>query len=333
MLIHNSHKDVPANLRGAVIALGNFDGVHLGHRAVIGKTLGIAAETGAPSAVLTFDPHPRRYFRPDDPFFELTPGEAKARPLSGLGLDGLFILKFDADIATLSAEDFVETVLVGGLGISHVVVGYDFLFGKGRLGDAALLQRLGAESGFGVTVLEAVHPDENNELPYSSTTIRDHLRSGRIAEAAAMLGYPWEIEGVVMTGDQRGRQIGFPTANVDPGTYLNPALGVYACWVALSADETPNWRKAVVNIGRRPTFNGEGVTVEAHLFDFDGDLYGQKVRVVLAGQIRPEMKFDGFEAIRAQIALDCDAARVILDRTAPGGIDPQPEETPGGAEK
>jgi len=322
MQILTSYNDVPDALTGTAVALGNFDGVHIGHQAVIGAAKEIADKAGTPAAVLSFAPHPRRVFRPDDAYFELTPGASKARPIAELGVGALFSIPFDAHLAGMPARDFVETLLVGGLQVSHIIAGYDFVFGKGRQGNLALLEKMGNKHGFGTTVVEAVHPEDPALPPVSSTAIRNHLRAGRIAAAARLLGRPWEIEGTVMTGDQRGRQIGFPTANVDPGDYVNPALGVYACWVAESEGAGTEWRKGVVNIGRRPTFNGEGVTVEAHLFDFEGDLYGKLMRVVLAGYIRPEMKFDGIDAIRAQIEKDGAAARTILDRTAPGDIDP-----------
>ena len=194
----------------------------------------------------------------------------------------------------------------------HVVVGYDFVFGRGRKGDAALLRRMGAEAGVGITVVDAVR-SPGGEV-YSSTTIRNHLREGRPHEVAALLGRPWEIEGEVLKGDGRGRSIGFPTANVDPGEYVEPALGVYAVWAGVERGGATEWHPAVVNIGRRPTFKeqGAGVTVEAHIFDFDADLYGVLLRLALVEFIRPERKFDGIEAIRAQIAEDCATARAVL---------------------
>lgn len=297
--------------RGAAVALGNFDGIHLGHQAVIGKARERARDAGVPSAVMTFDPHPRRFFDPQGPLFELTPAHAKARYLETLGVDLLFLMSFDAALAAMPAEKFVSDVLVAGIGASHVITGYDFVFGRGRKGDVSLLARMGDADGFALTIVPAIESDEG--VPYSSTVIREHLRQGRPRDAAKLLGRFWEIEGEVQTGDQRGRQIGFPTANVDPGGYVLPALGVYAVRAGIVDGRKTTWRDGVVNVGRRPTFAGEGVTVEVHLFDFDGDLYGKVLRVAFVESLRPEMKFDGIDAIRAQIEKDCAAARRALE--------------------
>lgn len=302
---------------GAAVALGNFDGFHLGHQAVVGKAREIAEAAQIPSGVVTFAPHPRRFFDPKGRLFELTPSHAKSRRLADFGVDVLYLLPFDAKLAAMPAEQFVNDVLVAGAGVSHVVTGYDFVFGQGRKGDVTLLKQMGADNGFGVTIVSAITGQEG--VPYSSTVIRDHLRKGRPAEAAKLLGRYWEIEGEVQTGDQRGRQIGFPTANVDPGDYVMPALGVYAVRIGLVEGETTDWRDGVVNVGRRPTFDGEGVTVEAHVFDFEGDLYGKTLRVAFIDSLRPEMKFDGIEAIRAQIEKDCARARSVLEACADNG--------------
>jgi riboflavin kinase/FMN adenylyltransferase len=312
MLIVRTLADVPAAARGGALAIGNFDGVHLGHQSVIGEARLLARAMSAPSAVLTFQPHPRRFFRPDDRKFELTPGDAKRRQIKALDVETLFLLDFDAAFAAMPAEDFVTDVVLGTLGARHVVVGYDFVFGKGRKGDAALLQKMCAAAGVGVTVVDAVR-SAGGEI-YSSTEIRGHLREGRVADAARLLGRNWEIEGEVLHGDERGRTIGFPTANVDPGVYVEPAFGVYAVWAGIPDGDGVDWRAAVVNIGRRPTFKDAdaGITVEVHIFDYSGDLYGKMLRVALMDFIRPEMKFDGLDAIRAQIAADCDKAREIL---------------------
>ena len=316
MEIVRSHRDIPPAARGAAVALGNFDGVHLGHRSVIADAVATARRLGAPSAVMTFEPHPRRFFQPDAPPFELTPGANKARHIAALGVDVLFLIPFDAEFATIPADIFVSDVLAGSLDVRHVVAGYNFVFGKGRSGNFDLLEKLGATNGFGVSVVAAVGSADGTA--YSSTHIRDRLREGRVRDAAALLGRPWEIEGEVMSGDQRGRQIGFPTANVDPGDYLMPLLGVYAVWVGIVDGKTTDWHPGVVNVGRRPTFDGEGVTVEANIFDFEGDLYGRNLWVAFADFVRPEMKFDGIDAIRAQIATDCDMARRVLAAIAQG---------------
>jgi riboflavin kinase/FMN adenylyltransferase len=263
---------------------------------------------------MTFDPHPRRFFKPDDHLFELTPLPAKTRHLAATGIDLLYLLDFDAALAAMPAERFVTDILVAGTGASHIVAGYDFVFGRGRKGDVALLQAMGEKHGFEVTVVPAVIG--NGKLAYSSTVIRHHLRDGQPRQAAALLGRLWEIEGVVQAGDRRGRQIGFPTANVDPGQYVMPKLGVYAVLAGIVDGDRTDWRDAVVNVGRRPTFQGEGVTVEAHIFDFDGDLYGRTLRVAFSEFLRPEMKFDGIAAIRAQIEKDCAEARRVLQASA-----------------
>jgi riboflavin kinase/FMN adenylyltransferase len=316
MLIVQDIADVPAAARGGALAIGNFDGVHLGHQSVIGEARLLARAMSAPSAVLTFEPHPRRFFRPDDRKFELTPAAAKRREIVALGVDALIMPHFDAAFAAIPAERFVTEIVFGALGARHVAVGYDFVFGKGRAGDAALLRRLGAEAGVGVTVVDAVR-SAGGEV-YSSTEIRGHLREGRVRDAARLLGRLWEIEGEVLHGDERGRQIGFPTANVDPGAYVEPAYGVYAVWAGIPDGERVDWRPAVVNIGRRPTFKAAdaGITVEVHIFDYSGDLYGRMLRVALVEFIRPEMKFDGLDAIKAQIAKDCETARDILGAAA-----------------
>ena len=326
MEIVRSYRDIPHAARGAAVALGNFDGVHLGHRSVIADAVATAGRLGAPSAVMTLEPHPRRFFQPGTPPFELTPGANKARHIAALGVDFLFLIPFDADFATIPAELFVSDMLAGSFDVRHVVAGYNFVFGKGRSGNFDLLEKLGAENGFGVSVVAAVGAADGTA--YSSTHIRDRLREGRVRDAAALLGRPWEIEGEVMSGNQRGRQIGFPTANVNPGNYLMPLLGVYAVWVGIVEGERTDWRPAVANVGRRPTFDGEGVTVEANIFDFDEDIYGHNLRVAFADFVRPEMKFDGIDTIRAQIATDCDSARAALAAIAPGNpCAPQADDT------
>lgn len=318
MRIIRNLDDVPRSCRDAVVALGNFDGVHRGHAAVIGEAGRIAAEAGAARGVLTFEPHPRRFFRPDETRFELTPLTSKARQIAALGVDVMFVLDFDAAFSRVTAEDFVQRVLIEGISARHLVVGYDFVFGHGRKGDVALLRRLGEAAGVGVAVVDKV-VDEAGEA-CSSTTIRRYIADGRPERAARLLGRCWEIEGEVVTGDRRGREIGFPTANVDPGAYLEPALGVYAVWAGLDDGGRTVWRKGVANIGRRPTFGGERVNLEVHIFDFADDIYGRMLRVAPVRHLRPEKAFDGLEAIRAQIADDGRAARAVLDAVAAGDL-------------
>jgi riboflavin kinase / FMN adenylyltransferase len=304
------HDRVAAGDRGAVVAIGNFDGVHLGHQRVIGEAGAIARGLGAPHAVLTFEPHPRSVFRPQDPPFRLTPFRTKARRIEALGVDLLFTLHFDLDFARRSAEDFVEAVLVQGLGVRHVVVGYDFVFGHQRRGDPVLLAQRGAALGFGVTIIDPVAATAG--AIYSSTRIRDHLVAGEPREAATLLGRFWEIDGRVERGDRRGRTIGFPTANIFLDDYLRPAAGVYAVRAAVDEGGSPHWHDAVANFGTRPTFGGTDLRLEAHLFDFAGDLYGRHLRVALIDHLRPERKFPGLDALKAQIAEDAKQARQIL---------------------
>lgn len=302
--------DLPAELRGSCVALGNFDGVHRGHRAVIGTAQRIAAEIGAPSAVLTFEPHPRSVFRPDDPPFRLTPFRIKARLLEALGLDMLFVQHFDAAFSSLTAQQFVEQVLVRDLGARHVVAGYDFVFGHKRGGDIAYLREMGARHGFGVTEVVPVQDDAG--AVFSSTRVRQALAEGRPDEAAAILGHPFEIEGRVEHGDKRGRTIGFPTANVELGEYQRPKFGVYAVLAGIDQGGETVWHKGVANLGRRPTVGGLVERLEVHLFDFGGDLYGRHLRVQLHRFLRPEMKFDSFDQLKSQIAADAERARAAL---------------------
>lgn len=310
MRIFRDLASIPATAKGSVVALGNFDGIHRGHAAVIGELMRIAAELGARSAVVTFEPHPRQFFAPDQPPFQLTPAAIKARLLEGMGIDDLFSLHFDAAMAGTSAQSFVDDILVGAIGARHVVCGHNFVFGKGRAGDLGMLASASARGAFGLTTVGPVKERSGRE--YSSTNIRNFLTEGQPENAASMLGRPWEIEGEIVHGDERGRTIGFPTANIGLGQSLHPALGVYAVWAGLADGGGIRWYPAVANIGRRPTFGGETVSVEVHLFDFAGDIYGQVLRVALVGFIRPEQKFSGIDEIRAQIERDCGSARGLL---------------------
>jgi riboflavin kinase/FMN adenylyltransferase len=304
------HDSVAAAARGAVVAIGNFDGVHLGHQAVIGEAGRIARAERAPHAVLTFEPHPRRVFRPNDPPFRLTPFRSKAQAIEALGVDLLFTLHFDRAFAGLSAEEFIDSVLVRHLGVRHVAVGFDFTFGQGRHGTAALLAAEGRARGFGVTIVEPVKAAGG--AVYSATRIREHLVAGRPREAAALLGRFWEIEGRVERGDQRGQSIGFPTANLGLDDYLRPAAGVYAVRAGVETEDRLLWHDGVANLGWRPTFGGRDLRLEVHIFDFAADLYGRHLRVALIEHLRPEQKFSGIDALKAQIATDAAQARAIL---------------------
>lgn len=295
--------------RGGAIALGNFDGVHLGHRKVIDAALVAAREIQKPVGVMVFEPHPQQFFFPDRPFFRLTPFRAKTRLLEKLGLDFLAALPFDASMAERSAESFVEDILVKGLGISHVAVGYDFRFGKGRTGDGDLLLEMGKRLGFGVTIVEEVKTAEET---YSSTRIREHLGNGEPEAAARLLGHWWTVETHIVGGDKRGRTIGFPTINLPLEEHVEPALGVYAVKIEIEDGAHKGTYDGVANVGRRPTFNKSDVLLEAHLFDFEGDLYGAHAAVSFVSYIRPERKFDGLDSLKTQIALDSEEARKRL---------------------
>ena len=310
MHIFRTWAEVPPPLRGGVIALGNFDGLHLGHQAVIGETVKTARAKGAAAAVMTFAPHPRLFFRPDQEPFLLSPFRLKARLIEALGADYLYVQTFDRDFSQRSAESFVADVLVGGLGISHIVVGFDYVFGHQRKGNVALLKALAAVHGFGVTAVAETGAADG--VRYSSTNIRTHLKEGRPREAARLLGRSWEIEGRVEHGDARGRQLGFPTANVAYGDYLHPRTGVYAIRAGIDRGADTIWHDGVANFGNRPTFDKTDVLLEAHLFDFAGDLYGKHLRVAFMDYLRPEQKFDGLPALKAQIAQDGEDARAAL---------------------
>lgn len=315
MRIFPHFQDLPGDARGTVAAIGNFDGIHLGHRAVIETTRKRAADLGRPLSVITFEPHPRSFFQPDLPPFRLTPRAAKARQLEALGVDFLFTLPFDAAMAALSAEEFVARVLADGLGIRHAVVGYNFAFGHRRRGDVQMLQDLAKDNGFDVDPVSAV--ESADRMVYSSSLIRMMLSRGEPRQAAALLGREWEVEGLVQGGKRLGNTIGFPTANLALGEYLRPALGVYAVRCGVEEGGVTRWYGGAANYGKRPTVDGQGELLEAHLFDFSGDLYGRNLRVAFVERLRAEKKFDGLDALKAQIAEDCRAARVLLAERPP----------------
>lgn len=302
MLTIRSWRDVPPAARGACLALGNFDGVHLGHAHLLRAAH--AARPDASLGVLTFEPHPRELFRPDDPPFHLTLPPARAALLAELGVRVLVELPFDQAFSQMPAEAFIDDVLDAGLGARHVVCGPDFAFGHRRGGDVALLAVRAEQLGIGLTV---VPPLGDEAGPISSSRIRRALQDGYPERASANLGRDWVITGTVTHGDKRGRTLGFPTANIPLGRHLEPARGVYAVTVRLP-DGTS--RAGVANIGRRPTVNaGTESRVEVFLFDFDGDLYGAELSVSLSHFLRGERKFSGLEELRAQIVADAEAAR------------------------
>jgi riboflavin kinase/FMN adenylyltransferase len=296
---------LPAALAAPVVAIGNFDGVHRGHRAVIGTAIDQARSLGKPALAVTFEPHPRAFFRPSEPIFRLTPEPMKLRRLAATGLDGAVVLAFDAALAARDAESFVADILVGQLGVSMVVAGYDFHFGKGRGGSPLFLREAGKQHGFGV---EIVPPLLDEGAQISSSVIRAALAQGRVEQAAHMLGAPFEIEAQVIHGDKRGRELGYPTANMrlDPAVTL--AHGIYAVTVEIDGVR----HKGVASFGRRPTFDDGAPRLETFIFDYAGDLYDRVLAVAFHGWLRPELKFDGIDALIAQMDIDSARARAVL---------------------
>lgn len=295
----------PPALARPVLAIGNFDGVHRGHLAVIGAARRMAQRLGRPAAALTFEPHPRAVFQPHLPLFRLTPGAQKLAELARAGLDGAIVMAFDPALAAIPAEAFVEDILVGRFGASGVVVGFDFHFGRARTGSPAFLREAGARLGFPVEVVE---PTLDEGDPVSSTAIRNALAAGLVGHAAHMLGRAWSVRGEVRHGDKRGRVLGFPTANLvlPPGTEL--AFGIYA--VRALVDGLPV--DGVASYGRRPTFDNGAPLLEVNLFDFSGDLYGREIEVSLHNYLRPELKFASIDALVAQMEKDAAMARATL---------------------
>lgn len=307
MRIIRDYQFVEAQDRGASAAIGNFDGVHIGHQSVI--ALAKNAAPGAPLGIITFEPHPREYFAPKSPPFRLMRRGARGHRLEKLGVDKLYELNFNAALAGLTPEEFARNVLSEGLGVAHVVVGADFCFGKGRAGNADDLVRFGREMGFGVTVAPLLEQSENT---VSSTAIRTALSEGRPREAAAMLGHWHRIEGAVIGGEQRGRDLGFPTANMSIEGLHPPAFGVYAVLVDVLDGPHKGSYRGAASLGVRPMFGGEVPNIETYLFDFSGDLYGATLSVGLVDYLRPEMNFESLDALIAQMDGDCARARDIL---------------------
>ena len=294
-------------LAGAVVAIGNFDGVHRGHRAVIGAALTRARELGRKAAALTFTPHPRLFLRPQDTLFELSDEHNKLRLLAATGLDGAIVMRFDAALAATSAEDFVVEILAGELGIGGAAIGFDFHFGKNRMGSPAFLTEQGARLGFAVDVFP---PLEDEGRPVSSGAVRAALAAGRVVEAAELLGAPWFVSGEVIHGDKRGRELGFPTANLK----LSPSCGLKHGIYAVRASVAGKRHGGVASFGRRPMFDDGAPLLEVSLFDFDSDLYGQAVDVAFIGWIRHEQKFESIEALQHHMKSDAAQARDVLNR-------------------
>ena len=299
---------VPDALRGGIVALGNFDGFHRGHQAVVGRAVSRARAEGRPALVATFDPHPVRFFKPDLPPFRLTTLDQRQRLFAEAGADAMLVYHFGAELAAVTAPDFVTDYLVSRAGAAGVTTGEDFTFGKGRGGNVEVLKLLGQANRISVDAIAAV--DEDGEA-VSSSRIREALEAGDCSTAARLLTRPFALEGVVEHGDKRGRTLGYPTANVALDRYLRPRFGVYAVRGLLPGGRVVN---GVANLGTRPMFDPPRELLEPYFFDFDGDLYDQMIEVELIDFIRDEAAFDDLEALKAQIARDCDAARSILAR-------------------
>ena len=297
--------------RGASAAIGNFDGVHIGHQSVIELARSAGAKIGAPLGVMSFEPHPREYFAPQSPVFRLMSREARATRLAKLGVAHLYELNFNAALSALSPQDFAQQVIADGLGLKHIVVGADFCFGKGRAGNVQMLQEFGAQMGFGVTIAPLL---ENTGGQVSSTSIRQALGDGRPHDAAAQLGHWHRIEGPVVGGEQRGRELGYPTANMSMDGLHLPKFGVYAVLVDVQDGPHAGSYHGAASLGVRPMFGVNTANLETFIFDFSGDLYGATLSVGLVEFLRPELKFDTLQELITQMDADCLQARSILSK-------------------
>lgn len=300
-------RDLPEDLRGAAVAIGAFDGVHRGHQAVISAAREAAERLGAPLAVVSFAPHPRRWFQAEAAPFRLMTTDQMARALAPLGVERLYLLPFDAEMAAMTDAQFAAEILSLGLGIRHAAVGFDFTYGKGRSGSPEGLRRHGEQLGFTVSVIDRL--DDPDGLKLSSSAVREALKAGDMARAATILGRPFAIQGEVVHGEKRGRTIGVPTANVRLGEYMRPAYGVYATRTRMADGRIVG---GVANLGIRPMFEIEEPLLEVWLLDFSGDLYGQIIETELVALLRGEMNFDSLHALKAQIDADAAAARAVL---------------------
>ena len=301
--------DIPDECRGSVAAIGNFDGVHLGHLQVINSAKEFAGHAGAKLAVLTFEPHPRQYFAPDAPAFRLMNAEAKARRLSTVGIELMFELRFDAALAGLNAGEFSRNILASGMGIRCAVVGEDFRFGKGRSGDAEQLSKLGGEHGFDTRIVSIAG---NEDCRWSSTSVRKALSDGRTGDAARILGHWHRIEGRVVSGQHRGHKLGFPTANIPLDGLHLPRFGVYAVFVDVLSGPHKGRYEGSASIGIRPTFGENSANLEVFILDFAADIYGETISVALVEFQRPEEAFSTADELVTQMVLDCDRSRKVL---------------------
>ena len=305
MKIHKKFENIPTDFKNAVVALGNFDGVHRGHQCVIGEAKNKAVKLGAPLILLTFSIHPRRFFLPDTEPFIITPLEGKIPLLKALGVDGVIALDF-ASVKDMSAQDFITKILIQGINAQSVSVGYNYQFGKDRLGTSGMLKKCTAFE----TIISSQQKSIDGDI-FSSTTIRRCIQNGEIGKATAMLGRPFEISGIIERGQQLGRTIGFPTANIDLQDFIRPHYGVYAVRVGVDLGESTHWYDGVANFGVRPTTNNPKEVFETHIFDFDEDIYDHPIRVALISFIRAEQKFENFDALKEQITKDCLTAKRI----------------------
>ena len=309
MKVFRHLETVSPEIKGSVIVLGNFDGFHKGHQIVVGRAGKLARDINADLSVLVLEPHPRSYFNPAQDDFRLTSFRTKTHLLENFGVDNLFVLPFDEKLSKCSAEDFIKKILIDKIGIVHVFVGYDYHFGAGRKGNPELLQQMGHKAGFGVTIVEKIMDGDHI---YSSTNIRDSFKEGDVRCGADRLGHWWHVEGHVLRGDQRGRILNFPTANLSMDGYVKPKLGVYAVRVMISSGPAMGTWDGVANVGTRPTFDKDDIVLEAHIFDFDFDIYETPIKVEFVDFIRPEQKFDGLGSLKEQIKKDSVIAQKIL---------------------
>ena len=295
--------------KGASAAIGNFDGVHLGHQSVIDLARSAGQDVNAPLGILTFEPHPRQYFAPKAPAFRLMSPEARAHRLEKIGIERLYELPFNATLSALTPEEFARSVISEGLGLKHVVIGADFCFGKGRAGTAQDMVNFGKDMGFGVTIAKLLSGSTGQ---VSSTAIREALTEGRPRDAAAMLGHWHRFESTVITGDQRGRDLGYPTANMSIDGLHLPKLGVYAVEADILTGPHKGSYRGAASLGTRPMFGENKPNLETFIFDFKGDIYGETISIALVDYLRPEVKFDSLDALITQMNADCDKARNIL---------------------
>jgi riboflavin kinase / FMN adenylyltransferase len=322
MHVLSAQSPVPSNVKRSVVAIGNFDGVHRGHQELLNVAKRAAEKLGTAWGILTFEPHPRSFFKPNEPVFRLTPAPLKEKLVAAMGADFMLTLQFDASLANQDHEDFIRQILVEKLGVAHVVTGYDFHFGKGRRGNPDSLARAGEQHGFAVTSVEQVsddgdapaHSPAQSRSPFSSSSVRTSLRRGHLREAARELGYFWMVMGEVVPGDQRGRTIGFPTANIVLESGAEPSRGIFAV-MARDVAGGPSWMGAGY-FGDRPTFNTNRTFLEVYLLDQDIDLYGRTLEISFIDLIRGDKSFKSVEELIAQMKMDCEQARLILQRLA-----------------